>query len=100
MVCPDGEEMDEPDRFTYPDTSNPEDMLEGSTTGKWFSRTNNVITVEPDFNAPYFRLIVLRFTVKNVFSVTVRIYGKTFTQETVSLLNYSTFSSMCCECLS
>lgn len=77
--------MEENDGFTYPETNNPAEMFGGYTFCKWFRRRKNLIVVEPDFNAPYFRLMDLRFTVKNVLSVTVRIFRKKSTyEETVS----------------
>lgn len=68
--------MDEPDKFIYPGINNPDQMFENSGSGLWFPKRKNKITILPDFNAKYFRLLTLRFTVDNVISVTIKLFRK------------------------
>ena len=71
--CPYEELMDEPDDFTPVGIQRPDLVEDGFSPQR---RRDDTIEFEPNFPGPYFRLLILRFTTRNVRKVRVRIFKR------------------------
>ena len=97
LVCSEDEITVENGDFLYPGTRNPETMFVGAPRKRFFPRRKDTIIVDQDFPTKSLRIVALRFKIRNVFSVTVRVIRKRVViEETVSSFWQSDYKFRSC----